>query len=789
MANIDWKTDVTGSFNTAADWTPAKVPGSSDDAILRNFSGGAYTVTSSQSNVVGAMDIYSKATLSITAGTFSDDFAAAIGGGSSDAGTIAVAAGATFAVGGGHAAGSWYGFGITGKIDLNAATFNVAGGNINLQGNGKIILSNSVLNKITATKAGSQFQNSSETISGAGVIGGPNGDLTLTNEHDGVINASASQSLTINTGTGASAVTDENAGTIETTGSGGLVIDANLDQDGQLLASGTGALTIEGGSDVTGGGNAEAKVKGSKIVLNDGTLSIGGVISTVVGSSITTVSGNTGAKADTFSGSDIQNAGSIVVAANSTMEVNFTLYNTGTMALDGAAGAAAELEVFSTGATFDGTGSLILSNNANNSIVSEGADTQLTNRSTILGAGTIGDAFLRFVNRVGALVNANGSVGLKIVGDTDLTHEDSAFNAGVVKTTGAGGLTITNVFENAGILDAVGAGALTLDDATLDSGGGTLETTASGAKIILDGSAVTDGNASIAKGSTLLTTAGTTDALDIDTVNSGAIDVSNGSTLLAGGHWSNTGSVILEGTTANTILGVDGDIRLVGSGIIDLTSAKDSIASNGSAAQLRNDANKIEGVGKIGDANLTLQNEANGIINANATGGLTIDTGSNQVYNAGLLESTNTGGLTVAGALLNDGVLSASKGHLDVTGGLDGFGIISISGAGEVELGSFGYQDVHFAAGAKGELTLDHSSKSGDSFSGILYGFAAGDSLDLKDIAFAGAHFTYGHNLDEGTLKVTSGSVSTSIYFGDSALTQSSFHLSAAAGGGTLVTV
>src|SRR5580692_10098127 len=113
MANIDWKTDVTGSFNTAADWTPAKVPGSSDDAILRNFSGGAYTVTSSVSNVVGAMDIYSKATLSITAGTFSDDFAAAIGGGSSDAGTIAVASGATFAVGGGHAAGSWYGFGIT----------------------------------------------------------------------------------------------------------------------------------------------------------------------------------------------------------------------------------------------------------------------------------------------------------------------------------------------------------------------------------------------------------------------------------------------------------------------------------------------------------------------------------------------------------------------------------------------------------------------------------------------------------------------------------------------------
>ena len=51
MADIDWKSAVSGSFNTAADWTPAKVPGSSDDAILKNFSS-AYTVTSSKSNVV-----------------------------------------------------------------------------------------------------------------------------------------------------------------------------------------------------------------------------------------------------------------------------------------------------------------------------------------------------------------------------------------------------------------------------------------------------------------------------------------------------------------------------------------------------------------------------------------------------------------------------------------------------------------------------------------------------------------------------------------------------------------
>jgi hypothetical protein len=236
-------------------------------------------------------------------------------------------------------------------------------------------------------------------------------------------------------------------------------------------------------------------------------------------------------------------------------------------------------------------------------------------------------------------------------------------------------------------------------------------------------------------------------------------------------------------------MAVVGEFRFVGAGTVDMTSVKDSIVSNGSAAQLRNDDNLIEGAGTIGDANLTLQNEADASINANSTSALTIDTGSNQVYNAGLLESTNTGGLKIVGALLSDGVLSASKGDLDVTGGLGGAGVIAISGTGEVELGAYGYQDVHFAAGATGEFTLDHSTTAGDAFSGIVYGFAAGDKIDLKDIVFANAHFTYSNNLDEGTLTVTSGSTSTSIYFGDTTFTQSSFHLAAAAGGGTLVTV
>ena len=45
MSIIHWKTAVSGDFNTAANWNPALVPGSGDDAIIDAV--GTYTVRSS----------------------------------------------------------------------------------------------------------------------------------------------------------------------------------------------------------------------------------------------------------------------------------------------------------------------------------------------------------------------------------------------------------------------------------------------------------------------------------------------------------------------------------------------------------------------------------------------------------------------------------------------------------------------------------------------------------------------------------------------------------------------
>ena len=62
---IGWTSAVKGSWNTASDWNPATVPGAANQANISVA--GTYTVTSSQSNSVGSLNITDpKATLAIT---------------------------------------------------------------------------------------------------------------------------------------------------------------------------------------------------------------------------------------------------------------------------------------------------------------------------------------------------------------------------------------------------------------------------------------------------------------------------------------------------------------------------------------------------------------------------------------------------------------------------------------------------------------------------------------------------------------------------------------------------
>ena len=114
-----------------------------------------------------------------------------------------------------------------------------------LQGGGNVTLSDNSQNVIYGGSADATLVNIDNTISGAGHLG--NGQLTLVNS--GTIVANGVNALDIDTGV--NVVT--NAGILEATGTGGLIVHGDLANSGLLWANG-GNITVTG--DVSGSGNA-----------------------------------------------------------------------------------------------------------------------------------------------------------------------------------------------------------------------------------------------------------------------------------------------------------------------------------------------------------------------------------------------------------------------------------------------------------------------------------------------------------------------------------------------------
>ena len=136
-----------------------------------------------------------------------------------------------------------------GLIDLetgtSAATLQI-GSNTTLVGAGTVLMGSGTLNRIVGATATTILSNQS-TIAGAGHLG--LGKLTLINGADGVIDATGTNALILNTGT----IQITNAGTIEALGSGGASILSAMNNTGLLEAAG-GTLTVQGA--VSGAGSA-----------------------------------------------------------------------------------------------------------------------------------------------------------------------------------------------------------------------------------------------------------------------------------------------------------------------------------------------------------------------------------------------------------------------------------------------------------------------------------------------------------------------------------------------------
>ncbi len=252
----------------------------------------------------------------------------------------------------------------------------------------------------------------------------------------------------------------------------------------------------------------------------------------------------------------------------------------------------------------------------------------------------------------------------------------------------------------------------------------------------------------------------------------------------------NTATVTLSGlvTIAGTLTATTTDLivastgaTLAGGGTLTLTNKSTNRLYGATPTALLTNNDKITGAGQLGSGMMTLSNGAAGVINANNTVALIIDTGAAAITNAGLIEATSSGGLVIQSAVKNTGTLAALGGNLTVNANVTGSGSVRI-GSGTADFEGVFSEAVTF--GATGQLTLAHST----GYNGTISGFsqAGTNSIDLKAIAFATAKVSFSGTAASGTVTITDGSHTAHIKLsGD--YTASTFVLADDGGGGTLV--
>jgi hypothetical protein len=575
-----------------------------------------------------------------------------------------------------------------------------------LSGGGALTLSDVPgSNFVIGATAATVLTNVDNIISGAGLLG--DGQLTLINEAAGIINANAVNALTLDGGSSGSVT---NFGLVEATGAGGLTISNKIDDSsGGLILVATGAHVRLANADVIGG-----------------TLQSVGTGSVQVDAA-STVDGSTDA---------VTIKGSLDVLDHSTLSLEGTIDNLGRITVDDA-GTFTELKM-AADTVLSGGGKVVLTDSDTNIVtgVSFTATTLTNVDNTISGAGQLGAGDLKFVNQSGGVVNANGTHALVINSGGMSEGVDADVNDGLIEATGTGGL---------GIL-------LTSMD---DSGGGKL-VAGNGSSILVSDSDIIGGTLNTA-GTGVIAIQGLTsiDGRHFAVTNQGHINILDGSVLQMLGALKNTGQITLSGVDhPATFLAVQA--VLSGGGTINLGNSSENVIEGTTTAEmLKNIDNTIAGAGHLGGGQMILINQTAGVIDGTFSTGLDIDTGSNVITNAGLIEATADGVTTIDSAVKNSGVLEANGGVLTVNGAVTGTGHLEIDG-GTLDLSHGGVTNAVSFAGTTGTLQLDHSL----TFSGSVSGFVKGETLDLSDVSFvkAGeASFSENSGGMSGVLTVTDG--------------------------------
>src|SRR5712671_2750196 len=320
-----------------------------------------------------------------------------------------------------------------------------------------------------------------------------------------------------------------------------------------------------------------------------------------------------------------------------------SISNAGTITV-GSAGFGTDL-VLEGNVTLSGSGTLTLTNNANNFIFGAASTDTLTNQSTIQGAGRLGNGSMGLVNS--GTINANQSSTLFVQANGT---GGGATNTGTMEATAGGTLQLlSTTFANTG-------GAISANGSTLQVNGSTIN----GGTVTLTGASSLQLNTGTIHGGSTLTNS-STGTIEIatgantfgGTLNNsagGTFKIDNGATLnLETGTYSQLGAVQLNANGFATSLELQGNVTLSG-GTVTMSNSTNNFIFGASSANTLTNAGTIQGAGHIGNGSMGLVNSgtinANQptqlIIQANGTGAGATNTGTLKSTVGGTLQLLNT---------------------------------------------------------------------------------------------------------------------------------------------------
>src|SRR5580658_338977 len=323
-------------------------------------------------------------------------------------------------------------------------------------------------------------------------------------------------------------------------------------------------------------------------------------------------------------------ASAVGIDNNSILRVSGDIVNFSTLLIDGTNNLT-ELRIGGGDTvTLSGGGTISLAGSGNNMIRDADASTgELINTdNTIVGAGSIGNGQMAMDNQAAGIIDANSSAGLTL------------------QPNGAG-------FTNEGLMEATAGGGMGLNSGSLTQTGGTLLATGAGSYVVLYNDVTVSGGTLITnKGGSIYTLSGYTAILSNVTLTAGSnYDGVNNSTTYLEGTIDNSGTFTFNSTGNNTELRLAGGqtLTLTGGGTVDLTGQALNyiLDADASTGELVNVNNTIEGAGNIGNGQMSWDNQAAGIIDANSAFGLTLDPNSAGYSNEGLIEATAGGAMGV----------------------------------------------------------------------------------------------------------------------------------------------